>query len=247
MFEDSIIFIDEGNEFILSDKFSKAIQATDNYYVIVSREGLPNLPYSVEEIYGIHNSGKYGQLRQYFQVFYHIYAYENIKEKVSPDMVVVGDSNSGFQFFKAVCNNCGIRCISAYGKSNIISEIKKLLKTNEKILIIADGATFGSEMERVTKYIFDRKDVVLYLPESFEWLLLRSGLYEYNDLDEILKSPSDYIKSEKFFSWERYFTYLITKITQGTYLQYSKNKLNDVYLNKKEKDVILNVMEKIDL
>lgn len=39
---DSIVFIDEGNAFVFSDEFSKAIQASDNYYVIVSREGLPN-------------------------------------------------------------------------------------------------------------------------------------------------------------------------------------------------------------
>ena len=51
--QDSIVFIDEGNEFVKSDDFAREIRSTDNYYVIVSREGLPSLPYSVEEIYGI--------------------------------------------------------------------------------------------------------------------------------------------------------------------------------------------------
>lgn len=60
--EDSIVFIDEGNVFVTTDEFAEAIQKTDNYYVIVSREGLPNLPYSVQEIYGIRNEGKYGGL-----------------------------------------------------------------------------------------------------------------------------------------------------------------------------------------
>ena len=50
--KDSIVFIDEGNAFVISDEFSETIQKTDNYYVIVSRDGLPNLPYSVTEIYG---------------------------------------------------------------------------------------------------------------------------------------------------------------------------------------------------
>ena len=57
---DSIVFIDEGNEFIKTDEFAREIQKTDNYYVIVTRESLPALPYSVEEIYGIRESGKYG-------------------------------------------------------------------------------------------------------------------------------------------------------------------------------------------
>ncbi|MCR4579999.1 MAG: hypothetical protein K5681_06615, partial [Treponema sp.] len=57
--KDSIIFIDEGNSFISSKDFASAIKNTDNYYVLVTRESLENLPYSVNEIYGIHTSGKY--------------------------------------------------------------------------------------------------------------------------------------------------------------------------------------------
>ncbi len=76
MMQDCIVFIDEGNEFVMSDEFSAAIQDTDNYYVIVTREGIPSLPYSVEEIYGIRNSGKYGTLRRTYNEFYHLYQAE---------------------------------------------------------------------------------------------------------------------------------------------------------------------------
>lgn len=55
--KDSIVFIDEGNAFIFTDEFAAAIQNTDNYYVIATREGIPSLPYSIEEIYDIRNSG----------------------------------------------------------------------------------------------------------------------------------------------------------------------------------------------
>lgn len=67
-----IVFIDEGNRFVLSPEFAKAAQESDNYYVIVTREGLPNLPYSVEEIYGIRESGKYASLKQTYNELYHI-------------------------------------------------------------------------------------------------------------------------------------------------------------------------------
>lgn len=60
MFHKSILFIDEGNTFVSSRDFATALKNTDNYYVIVTREALPCLPYSVEEIHGIRNSGKYG-------------------------------------------------------------------------------------------------------------------------------------------------------------------------------------------
>lgn len=75
-FSDSILFIDEGNEFVTSKDFAAEIQNTDNYYVIVSRERLSTLPYSVEEIYGIRTSGKYGSLKQTFNEFFRIYSKE---------------------------------------------------------------------------------------------------------------------------------------------------------------------------
>lgn len=45
-------------DFIKSDDFAAAIRQTDNYYVIVTREGIPSLPYSVDEIYGIRHTGR---------------------------------------------------------------------------------------------------------------------------------------------------------------------------------------------
>ncbi len=60
----SIVFIDEDNAFLPTREFAEAVRESDNYYVIVTREGLPNLPYSVEEIYGIRESGKYASLKQ---------------------------------------------------------------------------------------------------------------------------------------------------------------------------------------
>lgn len=73
---DSIIFIDEGNRFVESVDFASSIKNSDNYFVIVTREGLENLPYSIEEIYGVHTSGKYADLKQVYHEFYKIYGNE---------------------------------------------------------------------------------------------------------------------------------------------------------------------------
>lgn len=53
-----------------SRDFAAIIQNTDNYYVIVTRENLSALPYSVEEIYGIRDSGKYGSLKRTYYLKY---------------------------------------------------------------------------------------------------------------------------------------------------------------------------------
>ena len=57
--KNSIIFIDEGNKFVSSVEFAEEVKRSDNYFVIITREALETLPYSVDEIYGIRNSGKY--------------------------------------------------------------------------------------------------------------------------------------------------------------------------------------------
>lgn len=70
----SIVFVDEGNRFVSSAEFARFIQGTDNYYVLVTREGISTLPYSVEEIYGIRSSGKYGGLKPLYHEMYQLYA-----------------------------------------------------------------------------------------------------------------------------------------------------------------------------
>ena len=246
MMKDCIVFIDEGNRFVMSNDFAAAIQNTDNYYVIVTREGIPILPYSVDEIYGIRNSGKYGTLKRTYNEFYHLYQEADYHQTIKPEQVITEDSNAGFQFFQAVCEKSSrIMCMSAQGKSNIFAAVVK--KSDEKILVIADGAAFGSEMEKLMRLIKNRPNVTLYLPESFEWLILRSGLINDGSISAILECPQDYIDSNEYFSWERYFTSLLIQKTQDSYLKYSKSSLNPVYLQNNEMSKILTVMTGIDL
>lgn len=242
---DSIVFIDEGNEFIRTEEFAGEIKKTDNYYVIVSREALPTLPYSVEEIYGIRTSGKYGTLKQSYHEFYRLYGAETYENDVSPEIVLTEDSNSGFQFFDHVCGENQLKCESMNGKSNIFHYLN--IHKNEKILVIADGAAFGSEIDRIMRLITGRRNVALYLPESFEWMILSSGILKSASIAEMLEKPYDYIESENYFSWERFFTAVLMDETKNTYLAYIKRKLNPAYLNDAVKDAILALMKKIRL
>ena len=234
---DSIVFIDEGNQFITTDEFSSALKQSDNYYVIVTREGLPNLPYSVEEIYGIKTAGKYGTLQPTYQEFYRIYG--DVKNTISfhPDIILVEDSNAGYEFFEAVAEDKYWTTISAGGKSNICKMIKGY--EDKKILIIADGAAFGPEMDTVMKKINLSNGMAIYLPESFEWLILKSDVIRDKDIAEVLDHPSDFIESKEYMSWERFFTALLVDKTKDTYLRYSKSKLNDAYKNRKIQEKIL--------
>ena len=243
--QDSIVFIDEGNEFIKTVEFADTIQKTDNYYVIVSRESLPSLPYSVEEIYGIRTSGKYGTLKPCYHEFYRIYGAQTLKKDIKPEVVITEDSNSGYQFFNSVCRQQQLKCETMNGKSNVFHYLN--MHKNERILVIADGAAFGSQMERIMQLLALQPDSHIYLPESFEWLILRSGLLEDAEVDEILKSPENYVESQQYFSWERYFTAVLMQKTADSYLKYTKSKLNPVYLQEHEKKAVLSEMSRIQL
>ena len=243
--QDAIVFIDDGNPFVLTNEFASFIQKTDNYYVIVSRESLPNLPYSIEEIYGIRLSGKYGHLKQVYNEFYRVYGKQQHLEEIKPDVLITEDSNSGFQFFSSAVSD-EISCISANGKSNILGKLKTC-DADKTVLIFADGAAFGPEMNRITLYMRENHNIRLFLPESFEWIILSSGLLKSSELSNILASPSNYIDSSEYFSWERYFTHLLIDLTKDTYLHYSKSTINVSYLNDTVKSTLMRCFPNIHL
>lgn len=241
---EQIIFLDEENKFVKSEEFAAAVKTSDNYFVIITREDLPNLPYSVDEIYGIHTSGKYHDLKRTYNELYHIYSTEEFTAKKMPEAVVVEDSNSGYAFFHAICTDNGLSCISARGKSNIKTAVSKLGK--ESTLVIADGAAIGAEMNELYQLMYHKPAVKCYLPESFEWIILKSGIIDGKNLQDILNHPEDFIESQTYFSWERFFTALLVEYTQDSYLKYNKKKLNKAYLHEKTKQTILNVMEGVN-
>lgn len=240
----SIVFIDECNRFIKSEDFAVRVKESDNYFVIVTRDDLPNLPYSVKEIYGIRESGKYAGLKQVYNEFYCLYGELENAELAQEDVVIAEDSNAGFEFFSSLCDE-KIECISANGKSNVFKALQE--HREERVLVIADGAAFGCEMEKVMQLIKIGRRIVLYLPESFEWLILNAGIFDDSELNAILNAPSEYVDSKEFFSWERFFTDLLVKKSRGTYLQYNKRSLNKAYLQEKIKNKIVDNMLPIKL
>ena len=242
---ESIIFIDEETRAVRTDEFAGKIRNSDNYYVIITRENLPNLPYAVEEVYGIHTSGKYAGVRQTYNSFYRLYTSRHAGGKGpagQAELVVVEDTNAGYEFFSNLTKDRA-KCISAGGKT----KIKRIVYDNKgkKMLVIADGAAFGPDMWELYLYIQSNPEVSLYLPESFEWIILSSGLIDGNRIADVIENPENHIESSEFSSWERYFTRLLTDEAADSHLEYSKKKLNRAYLNEKEKAALLGVMNVI--
>lgn len=113
-----------------------------------------------------------------------------------------------------------------------------------RTLVVADGAAFGADMENVYQLMqLYPGHIVLYLPESFEWLILKAGIIPGADIDNILKNPADYIESAQYFSWEQYFTELLIRLSSmRDYMRYSKEKLLPFYLQEENVQKILHAM-----
>lgn len=203
------------------------------------------LPYSVEEIYGIRNSGKYGTLKRTYNEMYHIYSANVLRQEMKPGKVITEDSNAGFEFFNHICREKGIACVAAGGKSNLFALL--MTEAEENTLVVADGAAIGSEMEKLMDLLRVKSNVYLYLPESFEWLILSSGVLEDHEIPAILESPWEYVDGKEFFSWERYFSALLIAKTQGTHLAYAKGQLNPAYFRGSIAGRIIKVMDNIEI
>lgn len=238
--KDSIVFIDEGNKFIKSEDFARAVRNSDNYYVLITRENLYNLPYSVEEIYEMRpyrHSMRLGKVYNGTRRFYSDIPTMNYS-LADAGTIITEDSNSGYEFFLHVADEKGIHCISARGKSKIFNMLAKMGK---KVIVVADGAAFGCEIDRIYKLQSTNPGkITLYLPESFEWLILKSDVLRMEEVKDILNAPENHIDSSSYFSWEQYFTWLLSDKTNGTYMQYTKSHLAPFYLQNENVQKILN-------
>lgn len=184
---DSIVFIDEKDRFVKSDDFARMALGSDNYFVIVTREKLSNLPYSVQEVYGIRERGKYAGLAQEYTLneFYQIYGLHPM-QPFTPDVIIAEDSNSGYDFWNAIAQKNHIVCKSAEGKNKVLRTIKDDIQMEKNCLAVVDGAAFGPELEEVLQYIkYKKKNVEIYAPESFEYLILASGMWKDSFVKDI--------------------------------------------------------------
>ena len=220
--------MDEGNEFVKSEAFAKAIKNSSNYYVIITRENLYQLPYSVNAILKLKttNRRKKTYIRSY-PLYDHLD--DPVEQLTNSDLVITEDSNAGYEMFSHISAEHDVACIPANGKSNVFAQVADHI--GNRVLVIADGAAFGAEVDKLYQLMEEHPNkITLYLPESFEWLILKSGILGGLTPTKILRNPSAHIDSSLHFSWEQFFTDLLVQITEDTVLHYSKKHLNPAYL-----------------
>lgn len=226
--KDSIVFVDEYC-IPCEDRieFARAVKNSDNYYVIISRDDIKCLPYSITEIYTIRESKHYGGIQKaYSDVtmtynrFSRVYDGNNAKvSEVQKGVVITEDSGSGHEMFTRALPSCLVD--TAKGKSNIIK--KSAEYKNAGVVAVVDGAAFGPEMQDMMRYIRTHGNTLLYAPESFEYLLL--NLRIFRSIKDKLENTADYAESSKYLTWEQYYEDLLKQELNKLGIKYDKGKL----------------------
>lgn len=235
----SIIFIDEGYGFIFSKDFADAVSGSDNYFVLITRKPLRRLPYSVNEIYGIRTTGRFHFPEKIYHEFYPLFEPDGYPAEKKNPIVLVEDEKSGYQFFSKALD---AECIGVGGNAKFYQSIREHARP-DGVLVIADGAAFGAYITDILSLRSAMKNISLYLPESFEWIILRAGVTNAGEVDKILAEPENYIDSSQYLSWERFFMdFLVSATKDDSLRRYRKNKLSGYYLKGKVMSDIIDVL-----
>lgn len=165
-YENYIIFIDEHFDYMSESEFNVFVNTSNNYFVIVDRDDTGRVDYSVTDVYKMRNSGKYSNIQPMYTNYLKIKD-ENTININNINKILVEDSNSGFTFYKNAYNK---PVISSKGNSKIAAYIKENI--DENLFIVADGAAFGRYINEIDIIMKRKHNIKLFLPESFEYLLL---------------------------------------------------------------------------
>jgi hypothetical protein len=230
----SIIFYDENRQYVLTKEFAEAVLGSDNYVVIINRRDIKTLPYSVKEIKSLVTINNKGHFETSLTELFNLRRLEKI---FKPEIIVTEDKKSGYEFFSTVMK---YNCVSAEGNGNISNKLETLKQYND-ILIIVDGAAFGALYNDVLRYAkSSTRKIVIWAPESFEYLILKSGTVEHESLDDYLGETYNYADSCKFYSWEQYYVWLLNELCMYNNIgTYSKSSLNNYFKRKYVADEII--------
>lgn len=239
--QNTLIFFDETHDFINTPEFAKIIRHTSNYYVLITRDDIVALPYSVSAIYELVHSGKY--LNQTRTVISNKLLYPGqASEPQSYDTIITEDTGTGNQFW---CTYFHQTCIGAGANSNILNLVKQNACNAGAMLIIADGAAFGAFFAKIDDYLrLHDIHAVLLLPESFEWLLLHHPVFLHDArVVQVLTAPEDCIDYTACFNFEQFYYKELVKACVPFGIIYSKGEaLDKTFLTRQNMITVSNLL-----
>lgn len=176
------------------------------YFIFMTRQQLINVSTDIMAIYElvpeVEQCITVRRLRKYFTWDYDV-------TKIKPELALIEGIGSDYLFFKNTLLGCDV--VSAEGKNRLVPLLQYIMSEMDyrSIFLFADGASYGYNMllhEDFLTTLSESKeiDVRLFFPNSFEWLVLKSGLLRIDD--DIVEYPENYFDTKDFSGIEPFFT-----------------------------------------
>ena len=106
----SIIFIDEGRKFLQTKSFAETVAGNDNYFVLITRESLSQIPYSVRSILTLKNTKRIGS-KHYSRTYERFDFISHFSDAVSnSEYLLTEDSNAGFEAYEKLTEGTSCVC-----------------------------------------------------------------------------------------------------------------------------------------
>lgn len=231
-------------------RFESVLNASDCYFILITRSDFAGLAYSYKSIFRLTSSRKYGVKHEYtFNTFTQMYL--SSETAFYPKLLITEDSGSGFTFFKKALSSTACTVDSAGGKDKMFSKFIEYENFSRAMWGVVDGVGFGSSIELClnTMKSLDKSDIFLILPESFEYLLLEAGAfncnkdwiiktYNYCDAGFFNKEFPSFDTVKKVDTWEDFYALLLRYLSkeagqlagdESKYLYDKGSNLNDYY------------------
>lgn len=225
----NLYILDDGS-LETSSQFANFVNKSRSYFIIISRDRLPNIMYSFESIYEFYNDNGITKLKRKYEELNN-----QCVNKQKLNKLITEDSNSGYQFYNKFKN---IDVVSA--KSN--SKISKMIKDKDNIIVVFDSITIGPYIENL--YSISRNKNIYFLhPKSFEWLLLNSEIFRQSDIEDSM----NYIRF-LYINDKEYYTNLLAEVSSRLNIEdfkYNKHKLSPWYLEDSRFNKVINKLNEL--
>lgn len=193
------------------------------YCIFITREcGKTCLPVDVEACYEIVEEKFTSRtIRRNEQ----LYEWKN-DTRVLPTKMFTEDSKVGYSFFKNTLPNTEVVKLGGTGEITKFGKyVKKYVGEGDIAYLVADGCAFGFLMP----YFMEERRVAekygykirLFLPASFEYMLLSCGIVPNVSIDRLINAYS-YSRIEKYMSLEKYYEDYLSEVTSEKLSKNSK-------------------------
>lgn len=134
----------------------------------------------------------------------------------------------------------------------MVNKLREYSNFYTNIYVFVDGAAFGNQIEYLLTLIDSLLgcNICVFVPESFEYLLLNTSRFRDLCYNELLNT-SDYVESSIYRTYENYFEDLLSNICNDNFsnVKYEKvswNKLNLFFKQNSLLEEVFNQLIDID-